>query len=172
MVAGLLRQNPDAVRQIVERYSSFMEKIAGAVLANPLDVEEVVQDAFIKAFAYIASYERRRASLSTWLGRIVYNKALTAWRATNTRQAVSIDDLTTEIPDTSATVPDDETELLDLALESLEPYERTMLNLVYYEGMPLGEASKILGTNPVALAARLYRLRRRLASIINNMRKR
>lgn len=148
--------------------------IAGSVLANPLDVEEVVQDAFMRAFGAIESFDPRRGRLSTWLGRIAYNTALNRSRVNATRcHTVGFDELKTEIADVVPTGSSDpDAELLDMALDLLDPRERTMLQLVYYADMPLADAAAILETNPIALAARLYRLRRRLASSINNLRNR
>lgn len=158
----------------MERYSPLVEMIAGSVLANPLDVEEVVQDAFMRAFGAIESFDPRRGRLSTWLGRIAYNTALNRSRVNAAHcHTVGLDELKTEIADVvPAESSDPDAELLDMALDLLDPRERTMLQLVYYADMPLADAAAILDTNSIALAARLYRLRRRLASSINNLRNR
>lgn len=171
VVAGLRERRPDAINAAVERYSPIVEMIAGSVLSDPLDVEEVVQDAFMKAFGAIDSFDPRRASFSTWLGRIAYNTALNAARSLARHPLTSLDDMPVEPPEPEPPEADPDTALLVMALETLDPPDRALLQLVYYAEMPLSEAAEILDSTAQALAARLYRLRRRLASSIQSLRK-
>ena len=80
----LLRQaglgQPQALAQLVRHYQALAYTVALRVVGNPQDAEEVVQDAFLKAFAALAQFQRA-AKFSTWLYRIVYNTALTKKRS-------------------------------------------------------------------------------------------
>jgi RNA polymerase sigma factor (sigma-70 family) len=80
---SLLRQagqgQPQALAQLVQRYQALAYTVAVRVVGNAEDAEEVVQDAFLKAFAALGQFQRA-AKFSTWLYRIVYNTALTKKR--------------------------------------------------------------------------------------------
>lgn len=171
MVAGMLAQRPGALNLFMGRFSPFVSGIAGAVLSSPEDVAEVCQDVFLKASQAIATFDPRRASLATWLGRIAYNTALNAARYVSRRApTVSLDSdcvlpLAAEMPDD----PDPRIALLRCAIDGLPPPDRALLHLVYFEDMPVGEAAEILHTNRMALSMRLMRLRRRLASSIRKL---
>lgn len=170
-MAGLLAQRPGALRLFMGRFSTLVSGIAGAVLSSPEDVAEVSQDVFLKASQAIATFDPRRASLATWLGRIAYNTALNAARSVGRRvPTMSLDSsgvppIATEPPDE----PDPRIDLLRRALDGLPPPDRALLHLVYFEDMPVGEAAEILHTNRMALSMRLMRLRKRLASSICNL---
>lgn len=170
IVAGLRERRPGALDAFMGRFTPLVSGIAGSVLSSPEDVAEVCQDVFLKASGAIATFDPGRASIATWLGRIAYNTALNAARAASRRPpTTSLDGET--LPQIAAEPPDEpdpRVELLHKALDGLSPPDRTLIHLVYYADMPLAEAAAVLRTNRLALAMRLMRLRRRLASTINN----
>src|ERR1700709_1259945 len=71
-----LRGNREGLEYLVGAYRTLAYTIAMKVLGNREDAEEVVQDAFLKAFAALKDF-KRASRFSTWLYRIVYNTALT-----------------------------------------------------------------------------------------------
>ena len=64
-----------AFRTIMQRNNGRLYRVARSVLKNDSDAEEVVQDAYLKAYAKLEDF-RGEAALSTWLTRIVLNEAL------------------------------------------------------------------------------------------------
>lgn len=65
-----------------EEFGYFLEKYGRQVLAlvsrlvpQQMDAEEVAQDAFVKAFTRLESFDFR-SSFSTWVSRIAYNCAV------------------------------------------------------------------------------------------------
>lgn len=168
IVAALRERRPAAIEALMERFTPLVSGIAGSVLSSPEDVAEVCQDVFMKASEAAATFDPRRASLATWLGRIAYNTALNAARANRRRPpTMSLDGETSpQIADELPDEPDPRVELLQHAIDGLSPPDRTLIHLVYYADMPLAEVAAVLRTNRLALAMRLMRLRRRLAMII------
>ncbi|MCF6174548.1 MAG: sigma-70 family RNA polymerase sigma factor [Victivallaceae bacterium] len=59
---------------LIERYSTKLYQIAFGMLSNQQDAEEVVQDAFVRAFRALDKF-RGDAKFSTWIHRIVSNLA-------------------------------------------------------------------------------------------------
>lgn len=65
-------------------------RIALRITNNPADAEDVLQDSFLKAYQNLPQF-RGESSLSTWLGSIVTNQAITALRQRFSRNEVSLD---------------------------------------------------------------------------------
>ena len=64
---------------LVSVYKDLAYTIAIKIVSNHEDAEEVVQDAFLKAFSALENF-REASKFSTWLYRIVYNTAITKAR--------------------------------------------------------------------------------------------
>jgi RNA polymerase sigma-70 factor, ECF subfamily len=79
LVDALQRGDRQAFRAAVIRFSPRMLATARAIV-GPAHAEDVVQDAWLAAFRQIGSFEHR-AALSTWLTRIVSNRAISHLRA-------------------------------------------------------------------------------------------
>jgi len=69
------RKVDGAFRVIMQRHNRRLYRIARAVLRNDSEAEDVVQEAYVRAFTNLAEF-RGDASLATWLSRIVLNEAL------------------------------------------------------------------------------------------------
>jgi RNA polymerase sigma-70 factor (ECF subfamily) len=69
------RKVDGAFRIIMQRHNRRLYRIARAVMRNDSEAEDVVQEAYVRAFAKLAEF-RSDASLATWLSRIVLNEAL------------------------------------------------------------------------------------------------
>lgn len=152
----------------MNRYGRLVSSITGAMASDPRDVEELTQDAFVRAFRTIGSFDSRKAALSTWLARIAYNAAVDYLRRKGIRPAEYAAE---SLPEPPAEPDNMLSELLDDALELIAAEERTALQLVYFDGMSLEEAAYVLDTNANALSTRLYRIRNKLARIINELKR-
>src|SRR5687767_10428584 len=71
----VLNGDVQAFRHLIERHEGIAYRTAFAVTRNHEDAEEIVQDAFLKAFSSLGSFQGR-SRFSTWLFRIVYRLAL------------------------------------------------------------------------------------------------
>ena len=81
------------------------------------------------------------------------------------------EDVSDTLPEPATEEPELLPELLDEALERIDATERAALQLVYFDGMSLDEAAYVLDTNANALSTRLYRIRTKLARIINELKR-
>jgi GTP cyclohydrolase I/Sigma-70 region 2 len=72
----LARSGDDAVfRTIMQRHNRRLYRVARGILGDDPDAEDVVQEAYVKAFENLARF-RGDSSLATWLTRIAINEAL------------------------------------------------------------------------------------------------
>ena len=84
MIALTEAEIVEAVRQgrregqteLVGRYAERVYAMIARQVTDVMDAQELTQDAFMRAFDHIDSYDAQKASLSTWLCRIAYNLTL------------------------------------------------------------------------------------------------
>src|SRR5437764_2472078 len=75
LVRRALARDSTAFRVIMERYNRRLYRIARSVVRDDTEAEDVVQEAYLSAFANLHRF-RGDSSLSTWLARIALNEAL------------------------------------------------------------------------------------------------
>jgi RNA polymerase sigma-70 factor (ECF subfamily) len=169
-----------AFEQLVKRYDRKLFRIAHHVTHNREDAEDVVQEAFLKAFQHLAEF-RESSAFSTWLIRITLNQSLMKLRQQRrTIKEVSLEDgsqpgegmLPIEVADWA---PDPEqlyrtSELQDILIRELgelRPILRTVFVLRDIEGLSIAETAKALNLSYSAVKARLWRARLQLRERLN-----
>jgi RNA polymerase sigma-70 factor (ECF subfamily) len=75
LVRRALARDDTAFRTIMERHNRRLYRIARSILRNDSEAEDVVQEAYVNAFAHLEGF-RGNSSLATWLSRITMNEAL------------------------------------------------------------------------------------------------
>jgi RNA polymerase sigma factor (sigma-70 family) len=75
LVRRALTRDDTAFRTIMERHNRRLYRIARGILRNDSEAEDVVQEAYVKAFTHLGAF-RGDSSLATWLSRITMNEAL------------------------------------------------------------------------------------------------
>lgn len=89
-LASLVRErNQEYYREIVIRYQVKLKRYANYILKNKEDAEDVVQEAFIKAFKNLNSFDTKK-KFSSWIYRIVHNEAMN-WIAKR-KKIISLDE--------------------------------------------------------------------------------
>jgi RNA polymerase sigma factor (sigma-70 family) len=81
--------------ELTKRHTPMIFRIAMHIAGSREDAEDIVQDAFLKAFLHLQGFEER-SRFSTWVTRIAANEALTRLRRSRRSPTVSIDDRTDE----------------------------------------------------------------------------
>lgn len=80
LIARAKASDHGAYSEIVDRYKDSAYRLALQILRNPADAEDVLQEAFIKAYIYLDSYSPRYR-FYTWFSTIVRNVALSHLKA-------------------------------------------------------------------------------------------
>ncbi|MBN2640719.1 MAG: sigma-70 family RNA polymerase sigma factor [Victivallales bacterium] len=122
LLSELKNGNTAAFDVLVDRYAGKLYMTAFGLLSNRQDAEEVVQDAFIRAYKSIGSF-RGDASFETWIHRIVINLSRNKYHWNRRRGAdvnVSLSGLQSNIND------EREPEDINIADESYSP--ETVIN--------------------------------------------
>ncbi|NWF91152.1 MAG: sigma-70 family RNA polymerase sigma factor [Ignavibacteriaceae bacterium] len=88
-----------AFREIVERYHAMTFAVVRGILGDRSDVEDVIQEVFIKVYKGLGSF-RGDAKLSSWIYQIARNEALNKARKPGAAET-PIDDVVIENPEES-----------------------------------------------------------------------
>jgi RNA polymerase sigma-70 factor (ECF subfamily) len=155
--------DPDAFRELVDRYRDRAYEVALRIVRNAQEAEEVTQDAFVRAWRALEGF-RGEARFSTWLYRIVTRCALDAAER-NRRRATHETGLEPEMMETvAADVPAAEPHLvgLDRLLGELAPVPRAVVTLFYLRERRIEEIAAILDLPPGTVKTHLHRSRAQL----------
>jgi RNA polymerase sigma factor (sigma-70 family) len=164
LLAGLGSGDADAAAAFVRRFQSRVYGLALTMLHDPGLAEDVAQEAFVRAWKYAATYDARRARVSTWLLTIARNAALDRARV-RTATPVDPDEVVAQldIADASATVDVPERERLRSALAALPDDQRRALVLAAYGGRTAREIAELdglpLGTVKTRIRSGMAKLR-------------
>ena len=163
-----------AFEQLVKRYDRNVFRIAQHITQNREDAEDVVQDAFLKAFQNLGQFQGQ-SKFYTWLVRIAVNEALMRLRRRKPGREVSIDeDVKTEDDSIPREIADwspnpeqlynqgELKEILQKTIQGLPPSFRTVFILRDVEGLSTEETADALGLSVPAVKSRLLRARLQL----------
>ena len=163
-----------AFEDLVKRYDRNVFSIAQHITQNREDAEDVVQDAFLKAYQNLGQFQGQ-SKFYTWLVRIAVNEALMRLRRRRPERMVSLDeDVKTEDDSVPREVADwspnpeqqySQAELKDIltrTIQGLPPSFRTVFVLRDVEGLSTEEAAEALDLSIPAVKSRLLRARLQL----------
>ena len=159
---------------LVRKYERQIFRIAQHITQNREDAEDVMQDAFLKAYEKLDQFQGN-SKFYTWLVRIAVNESLMRLRKRRTGRMVSIDeDMETEegsVPrDLADWAPDPEqnytqselAEILRKTIQGLPQGFRVVFALRDVEGLSTEETAETLGLSVPAVKSRLLRARLQL----------
>ncbi|HYQ85117.1 MAG TPA: RNA polymerase sigma factor [Rubrobacter sp.] len=158
---------------LMRRYNQRLFRVARGILAEDGEAEDVMQEAYVRAFRELASF-RGEARFSTWLTRIAFHEALA--RARKRRRLVSISGLGGgEPPDPPAETANPEQDLenrelqtvLRDAVEVLPDPLRAVFCLREIEGLSTEQTADALGLTIENVRVRLHRTKRGLRQTLD-----
>jgi RNA polymerase sigma-70 factor (ECF subfamily) len=168
-----------AFEDLVRRYDRNVFRIAQHITQNREDAEDVVQDAFLKAFQNLGQFQGQ-SKFYTWLVRIAVNEALMKLRKRRPERFVSLDeDVKTEEDSMPREIADwspnpeqqyNQAELKDIlgkTIQGLPPGFRTVFVLRDVEGLSTEETAEALELSIPAVKSRLLRARLQLRERLN-----
>ncbi len=173
-----------AFEELVRRYDRNVFRIAQRITQNREDAEDVVQDAFLKAFQNLGQFQGQ-SKFYTWLVRIAVNEALMRLRRRRPERTVSLDEeIRTEEDSMPREVADwspnpeqlySQAELKDIlskTIQGLPPGFRTVFVLRDMEALSTEETAEALNLSIPAVKSRLLRARLQLRERLNKFFKR
>lgn len=176
IISRILLGKRDYYEILVRRYNSLFYKTARGILSKEEDIEDVMQEAYIRGFEKLHQF-RKEARFSTWLGRIVINCALQHLNSLKKKSHVSIDALQLEEQENLIDEPPDEGnpqvgENLRKALESAIGHLPSKYRIVFIlrevEHISVAETAAILEISEDNVKIRLHRAKNLLKDMLKS----
>jgi RNA polymerase sigma-70 factor, ECF subfamily len=184
LVAQAKAGDQNAFAELVTHYERKIYRLAKNITRNDEDAEDVLQDAFFKAYEHLDSF-KGDSKFYTWIVRIAVNEALMRLRKRKTDRTVPLDEpveLGEETVAREIAVWEDNPEqryskeewrhILDEAVEGLKPDFRTVFVLRDIEELSTEETAESLGISVPAVKSRLLRARLALRETLTRQFKR
>jgi RNA polymerase sigma-70 factor, ECF subfamily len=153
---------------IMRRYNQRLYRVARAILHNDAEAEDVMQDAYVRAYQHLDQFAGR-AAFSTWLTRIAVHEALSRQRRgsryqelepMSEREGDPMDRFASLAPSPEQQASNSETRrLLEEAVEKLPDAYRTVFMLRDVEEMSTADAADVLEISEENVKVRLHRAR-------------
>lgn len=170
LVRRVLAGDVDAYGILVDRHYERCSRFARHMLGNREDAEEMVQDAFVRAYRSLSRYEDRER-FGAWLLRILVNRCRTAGarrqrrERTFVREERALEAAAEEHPAERMAWREE----IARALARLDPDQREAFLLKHVEELSYEEMSKLTGVGISALKMRVKRACDRLRELLEEV---
>jgi RNA polymerase sigma-70 factor, ECF subfamily len=178
LVAAAKAGDISAFETLVGRYERKIFRLTQNITQNREDAEDAMQEAFLKAFEHLQSFEGN-SRFYTWLVRIAVNQALMKLRKRRPN-VVSLDEevktgedmVPREVEDWGPSPADryvqtELSEILTKVIGELDPSFRIVFQLRDIEELSTEETAEALGLSVPAVKSRLLRARLKLRQALN-----
>jgi RNA polymerase sigma-70 factor (ECF subfamily) len=167
IVARVLNGETPLFEVLMRRHNERVYRAARAIIRDDHEAEDVMQEAYVNAYAHLAQFDGR-AKFSTWLTKIAVHEALA--RARKRGRSEPLDDhvLETFMPPTSTPDPEQQAfgrelaALIESAIDGLNDGYREVFMLRQVEGLSTAETAEVLGLTEDAVKTRFSRARHAL----------
>lgn len=162
-----------AFAALVDRYKNMIFTLALKMIRNREEAEEIAQDTFIKAYKSLHSF-KGKSKFSTWLYRIGYNLCLDHLKKMKkVSGTIALEEMPLYFERSFVDLADTENgqdinQQVQYCLEKLPADDAFLITLYYYDDLSLGEIAAVMDSNANQIKVRLFRIRKKLASLLKN----
>ncbi|NMF88284.1 RNA polymerase sigma factor [Aromatoleum petrolei] len=169
LVERILAGDPFAFERMMRRHNRRLFRVARSILRDDAEAEDAVQDSYIEAHRALRGF-RGESRLSTWLTRIVVNRALAQRRARHPGEHTETDPDTLVDSGNAETLQTPETQamraelrrIIEASIDHLPEAHRTVFMLRAVEGLSVDETAAALGISAGNTKVRFLRARAHL----------
>ncbi|MEO0896823.1 MAG: sigma-70 family RNA polymerase sigma factor [Bacteroidota bacterium] len=154
-----------AFRELIERYQDEAFSLAYSLLKEREWAEDVLQEAFIKAFDKIHSFSYQ-SSFYTWLYRIVVNRCYNELRKKRLTRLGLWEKGGGGEEAADLVYTNDRKQIVQAALDRMKPNEALVLRLFYLSELKIEEVVEVTGFSVSKVKVTLHRARKSFADII------
>ena len=179
LVAAVVQGDIDAFESLFDRHRKRVGAIAGRFFQQPAQIEEIVQESFIKAYfglPHLAQY--KVDSFAAWLARIAFNSCYDELRRQSRKHKRSANEFNElerqELRALTAAAPALEAKAInrDLAnklLRMLSAEDRLVLVLLDVEGLSVAEIGRLMNWSSPKVKIRIFRARSDLRQLLKKL---
>ena len=161
LVRETLAGNLKAFEQLVDRYQKQIYNVAYRITGNAADAEDVAQNAFLKAFERLHSFNPRFKFFS-WLYRIAVNEALNSEKRQRYHDTLDESTLAGEAMEEHV----DRDGIIQRCIQRLRPDHRSVLVLRHFEDLSYEEIAETLHLPVKTVRSRLFTARTVLRELL------
>ena len=175
LLPAVARGDVAAFEELYDRYSSTLYALLLRILANAEDAQEVLQEAFVKAWTSAKMFDALRGSEVAWLISIARSRGIDRLRARRIRvdredeagrEISTLSGFVDRTNGADKAIQSEQTVAVRGALAELPEAQRRALELAYFEGLSQSEIaarlSEPLGTVKTRMQLGMKKLRDRL----------
>lgn len=173
LVKAALDGNKNAFGEIVERYRRMVARTIKGMLGDSVYAEDIGQEVFIKLYHSLSEF-RGDSKLSTYIQRIAVNLTLNEIKRrkrffTMFSQKGNNEMYEFEVPDHDTQDRRDAREIVDKALNSLDPKFRVIVTMRMLQGYSTKETAEVLNLPLGTVLSRLSRAQEQLKDILKKL---
>ncbi|MDQ3535565.1 MAG: sigma-70 family RNA polymerase sigma factor [Bacteroidota bacterium] len=167
LVNQLLAKDKSALSYLYDNYSQSLYGVISRIINDEDTSSEVLQDAFLKIWSNISSYDSNKGKLFTWMLNLSRNLAIDKLRSKEYKKGTKTDDISKSVyvkeSSNNLDAKTDGIGVKDL-LKQLNPDQELVVNLLYFRGYTQSEVAEEydipLGTVKTRLRSALIQLRK------------
>ncbi len=144
LVDLLLQRNRKAFEKLYDDYSAALFGLTFKILKDEAQAEDALQEAFVRIWKKIHTYDASKGRLFTWMLNIARNIAIDMLRAASSRkssQTSSIDDYSFDAKGPSSSQKTDHIGLREI-VDGLPKDQKQVIDLIYFSGYTQAEVAK------------------------------
>ena len=178
LIAAVLRGDAASFEPLIAKYQPRVFATARRYARRESEVEDIVQEVFIKAFHKLASY-RGEAPFEHWLMRLTVRTCYDFLRAHQRNRELPISDLTDQESDWLERFSNPPSEpgehaaaartLVERILEHLSPDARLVITLLEIEDRSVKEISALTGWSIPLVKVRAFRARAQMRKVLEKL---
>jgi len=166
LVAAAARGDGSAVTVLFDRHAATMTRYTWALVTGRMDVEEIVQDAFLTLWQKADTVDVPGESLLPWLLVVCRNHAANLRRQQRRHESVDLpDELAAPRSDHDAR---ERLRWVRAEIDALTPLDRRVCELCLIDGRSYAEAAEMLDISVGAVTQRVWRSRARIKKAVMN----
>lgn len=175
IISAVLNGKRDDYEILIRRYNSMLYKTARGILTDEADIEDVMQEAYIRGFEKLHQF-RSEAKFSTWLTRILINCALQQAAKLKGKQLIDIGKIEEEGYEELSETQNESTDqssvgenlqhAIEAAIGQISPKYRIVFMLREVEHSSVAETASLLGISEENVKIRLFRAKAMLRDIL------
>ena len=173
LIGRMRNRDVTALVALYDRYASAAYSLACRIVRNSADAEDVVQEAFLQAWEQASRFDRKRATVASWLLMITRSRAVDRVRRTSGRakreEALAGVECMADVGAGSqwatdcALIREEDGRAIRQVVQALPAVQRIALELAFYEGLTHSEIADVLcqplGTVKTRIRLALHRMR-------------
>ncbi len=155
---------------LYDRYFDQIYRYVYRRVNDPDAVHDLVSQTFYDALSHLQHFQWRGYPFSSWLYKIAHNNVLKWYRESKKTRVVDLEEVGTLKDETVDHVLDakhgEQREEIQALLAHLDPEEREMIRLKYFEEVSNIEIAEIMGINANHVGVKVYRILKKLKSLL------